>query len=111
MLEGGKFLTHSLTLYLLMKIQAQRYMSEIDYENTTYALEILLINLFKSVQVYAVAFVFGVLFETFLMNLAYVFLRIPAGGWHAKSSRNCSIFGLVVFVGIPVFLKYSLFTF
>jgi accessory gene regulator B len=111
MLEGGKFLTHSLTLYLLRKIQAQRYMSEIDYENTTYALEILLINLFKSVQVYAVAFVFGVLFETFLMNLAYVFLRIPAGGWHAKSSRNCSIFGLVVFVGIPVFLKYSLFTF
>lgn len=86
-------------------------MSETDYENTTYALEILLINLFKSVQVYVAALLFGVFFETFIMNLAYVLLRIHAGGWHARSSRNCSIFGLVVFVGGPLLLKYSLFAF
>lgn len=101
-------MTHNFTLFLLNKVSAQNYMSESEYENVVYSLEILLINIFKSIQIYSVALILGVLFETFIMNLAYALLRIHAGGWHAKSSINCSLFGLVVFVGIPlIFQKFE----
>lgn len=101
-------MTRNFTLFLLNKVSAQNYMSESEYENVVYSLEILLINIFKSIQIYSVALILGVLFETFIMNLAYALLRIHAGGWHAKSSINCSLFGLVVFVGIPlIFQKFE----
>ncbi len=64
-----------------------------------------LINIFKTVQVYVIAYLLGVLFETFIMNLPYVLLRWHAGGWHAKSTINCSIFGITTFVGIPFILQ------
>lgn len=103
-------MTHNFTLFLLNKVSAQNYMSESEYENVVYSLEILLINIFKSIQIYSVALILGVLFETFIMNLAYALLRIHAGGWHAKSSVNCSLFGLVTFVGLPLIFQKFEFT-
>ena len=71
-------MTHTFTFFLLNKIQAKKYMTEDEYENVAYSLEIFLINIFKTVQVYVIAYLLGVLFETFIMNLPYVLLR-----WHA----------------------------
>lgn len=102
-------MTHNLTLFLLKTIQAKNYMNEAEYESVCYSLEILFINIFKSIQVYTAAFIFGVLVETFIMNLAYALLRWSAGGWHAKSSLNCSIFGIITFVGIPFALQKTEF--
>lgn len=104
-------MTHALTLYCLKKIRAQDYMSEIEYENVCYFLEVLFINLFKSIQIYAVAWLLGTLLETFVMNCAYVLLRIHAGGWHAKSSVNCSLFGIAIFIGIPLMLQNTHYVF
>lgn len=98
-------MTHTFTFFLLNKIQAKKYMTEDEYENVAYSLEIFLINIFKTVQVYVIAYLLGVLFETFIMNLPYVLLRWHAGGWHAKSTINCSIFGITTFVGIPFILQ------
>lgn len=100
-------MTHNFTLFLLNKIHARSHMSEDEYENVAYSLELLFINIFKSIQVYVVAFLLGVIFETFVMNLAYVLLRWQAGGWHAKSSLNCSLFGLLSFVGIPLIFQHT----
>ena len=60
-------MTHNFTLFLLNKVSAQNYMSESEYENVVYSLEILLINIFKSIQIYSVALILGVLFETWPM--------------------------------------------
>ncbi|MBP2099619.1 accessory gene regulator AgrB [Enterococcus rivorum] len=104
-------MTHNLTLYCLRKIRAQDYMSEEDYEKVCYFLEVVLINLFKSIQIYVLALLLGTLLETFVMNCAYVLLRSQAGGWHAKSSTICSIFGITIFIGIPLLLKMTHNTF
>lgn len=104
-------MTNGLTLYFLRKIRAQEYMSESEHDHVCYFLEVLFINVFKSVQVYALAWLFGTLLETFIMNFAYVVLRTHAGGWHAKSSTNCSLFGIVVFIGIPWILQSTHYTF
>lgn len=104
-------MTHNLTLYCLRKIRAQDYMSKEDYEKVCYFLEIVLINLFKSIQIYVLALLLGTLLETFVMNCAYVLLRGDAGGWHAKSSTICSIFGITVFIGIPLLLQTTHYTF
>lgn len=45
------------------------------------------------------------------MNCAYVFLRSHAGGWHAKSSTKCSILGIIIFVGVPLLLQMTHYTF
>lgn len=104
-------MTHNLTLYCLRKIRAQDYMSEREHENVCYFLEILLINIFKSIQIYALAWLLGTLLETFVMNCAYVLLRTHAGGWHAKSSTNCSLFGIATFIGIPLMLQNTHYVF
>jgi accessory gene regulator B len=103
-------MTHSLTLYCLKKLQMKKHMSEDDYDNVCYFLEVFLINLFKSVQIYGLALLLGILLETFVMNCAYVLLRIQAGGWHAKSSVNCSLFGIVNFIGVPLLLQGTQYT-
>ncbi|MBO0454212.1 accessory gene regulator AgrB [Candidatus Enterococcus murrayae] len=104
-------MTHNFTIFILDKLRAQNFMTEEEFENVQYSLEILLSNIFKSIQVYLISFLLGLLFETFIMNLAYVLLRWHANGWHAKSSLNCSIFGIVTFVGIPLIFQKTNFTF
>lgn len=103
-------MTHTFTLFILEKLRAQNFMTEEEFENVQYSLEILLINILKSIQVYFISFLFGLLFETFIMNLAYVLLRWHANGWHAKSSIACSLFGIATFVGIPFVLQETSFT-
>ena len=103
-------MTHTFTLFILEKLRAQSFMTEEEFENVQYSLEILLINILKSIQVYFISFLFGLLFETFIMNLAYVLLRWYANGWHAKSSIACSLFGIATFVGIPFVLQETSFT-
>ena len=104
-------MTNRLTGFGLKKIHATDYMSESEYENVHYFLEVFFINVFKLFQVYLCAFFFGTLFETFVMNCAYILLRRHANGWHANSSFNCSLLGISFFVGIPLLLQKTMVTF
>lgn len=93
---------HNFTLFFLKKIQAKEYMSDDEYANVCYTVESLLINITKTFQVYLLATFLGVAKETFFIHLPYMLLRIYAGGWHAKTSLNCSIFSILIFVGLPL---------
>lgn len=104
-------MTNRLTGFCLEKIHANDYMSESEFENVHYFLEVFFINVFKLFQVYLCAYLFGTLFETFVMNCAYVLLRRHANGWHAKSSFNCSLLGISFFIGIPLLLQKTMITF
>lgn len=104
-------MTNRLTGFCLEKIHAHDHMSQDDYENVHYFLEVFFINLFKLFQVYLCAYLFDTLFETFVMNCAYVLLRSHANGWHARSSFNCSLLGISCFVGIPLLLQKTMLPF
>ncbi|MGM0125367.1 accessory regulator B [Enterococcus sp. AZ194] len=82
-------------------------MDETEYDYTCYFIEIVLLNLFKMTQIYLAAYLLGTMLETAIMNGAYILLRHHAGGWHARTSIGCSIFGIVTFVGIPRLLQES----
>ena len=104
-------MTNRLTDYILKKIHAHDHMSQDEYENVHYFLEVFFINVSKLSQIYLFAYFFGTLFETFVMNCAYILLRSHANGWHAKSSFNCSLLGISCFVGIPLLLQKTMLSF
>lgn len=93
---------HNFMLFFLKKIQAKEYMSDDEYANVCYTVESLLIDIAKTFQVYLLATILGIAMETFFVHMPYMLLRRFAGGWHAKTSLNCSIFSILVFVGIPL---------
>jgi len=79
----------------------QKQLNRLDYLKTKLGLEILLINLTKGLLVYGVALVVGTLFQTLVTHLAYSLMRRVSFGLHAKSSLNCTLISLIMFVAIP----------
>lgn len=73
-----------------------------------YYIEVIIINLTKVTLLLIVSLIFNILMETAITLGAFIILRKYAFGWHAKSSINCSLIGIISFAGIPLFInKYG----
>nr|WP_259337120.1 accessory gene regulator B family protein [Bombilactobacillus bombi] len=59
----------------------------------------------KCAEIYIVAILLGTVKNTLIMHSSYALLRWFAGGWHAKKSINCSIFGIITFAVFPFILQ------
>lgn len=70
-----------------------------------YGLYVALDFIKKGFFVYLIAFLFGTVFETFLLHLGYFFIRQVTYGWHFTSNFSCYIGSIFVFSGLPIFIS------
>lgn len=77
----------------------------IEYKYAIYMIEIFLINVEKLLVIFGIAYIMNILPQTLIMTIAYSFIRQHAFGWHALSSRNCTLLGLLCFVFLPLLLR------
>lgn len=70
-----------------------------------YYIEVIIINLTKVAFILIVSLIFDILVGTAITLGTFIMLRKYAFGWHAKSSINCSLIGVISFVGIPLLIS------
>ena len=70
-------------------------------EIVVYGLEGLYILLTKSIGIFTLAYILGILKETLIFTLIYNLIRTPSFGLHAKESWMCWISSSIIFLGIP----------
>ncbi len=82
----------------LIKIQYPEYSSE-KVEEIMYGVEGIYLTITKSVIIFSIAFVLGILKELLLLLIAFNFIRLFSFGMHASKSWICLIFSSSVFIG------------
>lgn len=88
-------------------LSSKDYLDEEEYEYAVYVVEIFLINVEKMLFVLGAAAILRTLPETLLMLLPYAFIRKHALGWHALSSKNCTLLSITIFVLLPLLVKQA----
>ena len=80
--------------------------SEEKLEEIEYGIEALYITFTKIIVIALISLLLGVIKEVFLILIFYNILRTVAFGMHAKTSLQCYIISIVLFVGLAVVSKY-----
>lgn len=75
-------------------------------EVIAYGLEALYVLISKTLVIFLIALVFGVLKEVFLIFISYGLLRTTAFGMHAKKSSHCYAISIILFIGMGILCKY-----
>lgn len=75
-------------------------------EVISYGLEALYITITKTIVIFGVAILLGVVKEVLWIMLFYNIIRTTAFGMHAKKSSHCYIISGVLFIGAAVLCKY-----
>lgn len=71
-----------------------------------YGLEALYALISKTVVIFLIALLLGVLKEVFLVFIFYGLIRTTAFGMHAKKSSHCYIVSIGLFIGMAFLCKY-----
>lgn len=77
-------------------INQERKGEHIDYLKMKLGIEMILINLSKSIFVYGVAIICHLFVEVLLIHSAYYAIRRVAFGLHANSSTQCTVISMVI---------------
>lgn len=80
-------------------------LSEVEYAKISYGLSVMMINLVKVTLIYLTSFLLGTLATTLLAHIPFCMIRKYGRGFHAKSSFNCGLTGVVYFSLIPWGIK------
>lgn len=91
-----------------IKIKYPEYDEE-KLEIIEYGLEALYALISKTVVIFLVALLLGVLREVFLVFIFYGLIRTTAFGMHAKKSSHCYIISIGLFIGMAFLCKYISF--
>jgi len=75
-------------------------------EVIAYGLEGLYIIITKTVVIFALALILGILKETLFIMLFYNVIRTTAFGMHAKKSWHCYVISGTLFIGMGLLCKY-----
>lgn len=70
-----------------------------------YGLSTLYINITKTIVIFAIAYILGLIKELLLILLFYGLLRLTGFGLHAKKSWQCWIGSLITFLLLPYLVK------
>lgn len=84
--------------------------NESDLDIYSYGLELLISSLFNIAAILILSFIFGKPLEAVAFFLAFIPLRIFAGGYHAKTHLNCFLILLTVYsinLAILQFIPYN----
>lgn len=73
--------------------------SKEDLEKIKYGIHVLLLNIFKLLILFVMAYFLNILQYTFVILIAFGFLRSFASGMHADSSIGCTVSTILIFIG------------
>lgn len=74
-------------------------LNRIDYLKCKLGVESIVINVSKLLFIYSAACILNSVFETFILHLSFLTIRVFAYGDHASSSFGCIITSILLFVG------------
>lgn len=93
---------HSISLFILRKkLNCDHFLSTEEFAHAVYNLEMLLINLEKVITIYLFSYIFLTIQTTLIVHLSYFLIRLFAGGWHAQSSKECTLSSIFIFILLP----------
>lgn len=93
---------HSISLFILRKkLNCDHFLSTEEFAYAVYNLEMLLINLEKVITIYLFSYIFLNIQTTLIVHLSYFLIRLFAGGWHAQSSKGCTLSSIFIFILLP----------
>ena len=92
-------------------IKENKDFDETKLEEIQYGLEAIYITLEKSVVIFTVAFILGIVKELLILLLFYNLIRMPSFGLHATKSSICLISSLLMFIGGTFLIKYLIIPF
>lgn len=75
-------------------------------EIIAYGLESLYIIITKTIVIFSIALLLGIIREVFFVLIFYNIIRTTAFGMHAKKSSHCYIISIVLFIVMGVICKY-----
>ncbi len=77
-----------------------------EMDKLRYGLEGLYLTITKLIVIVTIAIIIGIFKELFLLLILFNIIRFPGFGFHANKSYECLIFSTVLFIGLPLFMKY-----
>ena len=92
-------------------IKENKDFDETKLEEIEYGLEAIYITLEKSIVIFTVAFILGIVKELLILLLFYNLIRMPSFGLHATKSSICLISSLLMFIGGAFLIKYLIIPF
>ena len=92
-------------------IKENKDFDETKLEEIQYGLEAIYITLEKSIVIFTVAFILGIVKELLILLLFYNLIRMPSFGLHATKSSICLISSLLMFIGGAFLIKYLIIPF
>ena len=72
----------------------------------SYGFESLYITITKTIVIFSIALLLGIMKEVFLILIFYNIIRTTAFGMHAKKSSHCYVISIVMFIGMGLICKY-----
>lgn len=96
--------------YWISKIfgPSHHWESHEEYQNVKYNLDILLVNIKKSLIIYSASALLHCFLITLTTHVFFVIFRKYARGWHALSSKGCTIISAILFNILPKFLMQNI---
>ena len=86
---------------LLMFIKKYQNLDQEKEDIVAYGLEGIYILITKTIGIFTLAYILGILKETIIFTLIYNLIRTPSFGLHAKESWMCWISSSIIFLGVP----------
>lgn len=97
----SKSFEENLSKIICDKIRVNENRNKIDSAKIEYGLSILLINVFKLIQLYLVAIFLQSVWQTLLVHASFLVVRRYSYGYHSSKSSVCSFWGIFLFGIIP----------
>ncbi|MHC5268995.1 accessory gene regulator B family protein [Enterococcus sp. LJL98] len=104
-MENKLSIEEKFSMKLLHGLKKNIVLTEIQEAKISYGLSMLMITLGKVSLIYLIAFSLGTVSETLLSHLPFCIVRSYSRGFHAKSSLNCGMSGIICFSILPWLIK------
>lgn len=80
--------------------------SEDEIEVVMYGVESIYILITKTIVIFSIAFILGIVKEMIMLLLTFNFIRMFAFGMHANDGKVCLIISSIIFIGFTYACKY-----
>lgn len=104
-MENKLSIEEQFSLKLTNSLKCRTALTEIEEAKISYGISVLLITLNKIIVIYFTSFILGTVFETLLCHIPFCIVRNYSRGFHAKSSFNCGMSGIVCFSILPWLIR------
>lgn len=91
--------------FFSIRLNKKLNLSELEYQKLRYGMEVIFINVLKTVIVFVLAAFFGIWKDTIIIFIAFAAFRLYAFGLHAKNSIVCTLISCTTHVIIPIITR------